>query len=158
MYEHKDIIVVKDLYKRFGDVKALNGVSMTVEQGTVVVIIGPSGGGKSTLLRCINYLEVPTSGEVWVDGQRLTTNPKQLNAVRAEIGMVFQLFNLFPHLSVLDNVTLAQRTVRKRSTEEAKAIAMEQLRHVGIPATIRWTTTARGDCAGAGDEPQDHAL
>jgi len=133
MDEHKDIIVVKDLYKRFGDVEAINGINLTVEQGTVVVIIGPSGGGKSTLLRCINYLEVPTSGEVWVDGQRLTTSPKQLNAVRAEIGMVFQLFNLFPHLSVLDNVTLAQRIVRKRSTEEAEAIAMEQLRHVGIP-------------------------
>ncbi len=134
MSEDKDnIIVVKNLHKHFGDIKALDGVNMTVERSAVVVIIGPSGGGKSTLLRCVNYLEVPTSGEVWVDGQRLTTNPKQLNAVRAEIGMVFQLFNLFPHLSVLDNVTLAQRTVRKRSTEEAKAIAMEQLRHVGIP-------------------------
>jgi polar amino acid transport system ATP-binding protein len=128
-----NIIVVKNLHKHFGDVQALNGVSLTVERGSVVVIIGPSGSGKSTLLRCINHLETPTCGEVWIDGKRLTTNPKQLNAVRAEIGMVFQLFNLFPHLTVLENVTLAQRVVRKRSQEEAKEIAMQQLEHVGIP-------------------------
>jgi polar amino acid transport system ATP-binding protein len=128
-----NIIEVKDLHKHFGDIKALNGVSLTVERGKVVVIIGPSGSGKSTLLRCINHLETPTSGAVWIDGERLTTNAKQLNAVRAEIGMVFQLFNLFPHLTVLDNVTLAQRVVRKRSQEEAKEIAMQQLQHVGIP-------------------------
>jgi polar amino acid transport system ATP-binding protein len=128
-----NIIEVKNLYKHFGVVEALNGVSLTVERGKVVVVIGPSGSGKSTLLRCINHLETPTSGEVRIDGERLTTNPKQLNAVRAEIGMVFQLFNLFPHLTVLDNVTLAQRVVRKRSQEEAREIAMQQLEHVGIP-------------------------
>jgi ABC-type polar amino acid transport system ATPase subunit len=128
-----NIIEVKELHKHFGDVKALNGISLTVERGSVVVVIGPSGSGKSTLLRCINHLETPTSGEVWIDGELLTTDAKQLNAVRAEIGMVFQLFNLFPHLTVLENVTLAQRVVRKRSTEEAEEIAMEQLRHVGIP-------------------------
>jgi polar amino acid transport system ATP-binding protein len=128
-----NIIEVKNLHKHFGDVHALNGISLTVERGSVVVVIGPSGSGKSTLLRCINHLETPTSGEVWIDGERLTANPKQLNAVRAEIGMVFQLFNLFPHLTVLENVTLAQRVVRKRSQEEAKEIAMQQLQHVGIP-------------------------
>jgi polar amino acid transport system ATP-binding protein len=128
-----NIIVVKDLHKHFGDVQALNGVSLTVERGSVVVVIGPSGSGKSTLLRCINHLETPTSGEVWIDGEHLTTNAKQLNAVRAEIGMVFQLFNLFPHLTVLKNVTLAQRVVRKRPQEEAQEIAMQQLEHVGIP-------------------------
>jgi polar amino acid transport system ATP-binding protein len=128
-----NIIEVKNLHKHFGDVQALNGVSLTVERGSVVVVIGPSGSGKSTLLRCINHLETPTSGEVWIDGEILTTNSKQLNAVRAEIGMVFQLFNLFPHLTVLENVTLAQRVVRKRSQEEAKEIAMQQLKHVGIP-------------------------
>jgi len=133
MSEHKDIIVIKDLHKHFGDVEALNGINLRVERGKVVIVIGPSGSGKSTMLRCINYLEVPTSGEVWIDGQRLTTNPKQLNAIRTEIGMVFQLFNLFPHLTALENVTLAQRIVRKRSTEEAEEIAMEQLRRVGIP-------------------------
>jgi polar amino acid transport system ATP-binding protein len=128
-----NIIEVKNLHKHFGAVQALNGVSLTVERGSVVVVIGPSGSGKSTLLRCINHLETPTSGEVWIDGERLTTNAKQLNAIRAEIGMVFQLFNLFPHLTVLENVTLAQRVVRKRSQEEAKEIALQQLRHVGIP-------------------------
>ena len=133
MSEHKDIIVIKDLHKHFGDVKALNGVNLRVGQGKVVIVIGPSGSGKSTMLRCINHLEVPTSGEIWIDDQRLTTNPKQLNAIRTEIGMVFQLFNLFPHLTALENVTLAQRIVRKRSTEEAEAIAMEQLKKVGIP-------------------------
>ncbi|MCX7682544.1 MAG: amino acid ABC transporter ATP-binding protein [Anaerolineae bacterium] len=127
------MIVIKNLHKYFGSVKALNGVSLSVERGTVVVIIGPSGSGKSTLLRCINYLEVPTSGEVWIDGRLMTTNPQQLNETRAEIGMVFQLFNLFPHLTALENVTLAQRIVRKRTREEAEAIAMEQLRKVGIP-------------------------
>ena len=133
MSEHKDIIVIKDLHKHFGDVEALNGINLRVEQGKVVIVIGPSGSGKSTMLRCINHLEVPTSGEVWIDGQRLTTDPKQLNAIRAEIGMVFQLFNLFPHLTALENVTLAQRIVRNRSTEEAEEIAMQQLRRVGIP-------------------------
>jgi len=118
MSEHKDIIVIKDLHKHFGDVEALNGINLRVERGKVVIVIGPSGSGKSTMLRCINYLEVPTSGEIWIDGQRLTTDPKQLNAIRTEIGMVFQLFNLFPHLTALENVTLAQRIVRKRSTEE----------------------------------------
>lgn len=129
----KDIIVIKDLHKHFGHVKALNGINLSVEQGKVVVVIGPSGSGKSTMLRCINYLEVPTSGEIWVDGQRMTTDPKQLNAMRTEIGMVFQLFNLFPHLTALENVTLAQRIVRNRTTEEAEEVAMEQLRKVGIP-------------------------
>jgi polar amino acid transport system ATP-binding protein len=133
MGENQDIIVIKDVHKHFGNVKALNGISTTVKQGSVVVVIGPSGGGKSTLLRCINYLETPTSGKIWIDGQLVTTNPKQLNAIRTEIGMVFQLFNLFPHLTVLDNVTLAQRVVRGRWPEEAKDIAMEQLRKVGIP-------------------------
>jgi len=127
------IIVVKDLFKRFGKVEALNGVSLEVDRGKVVVIIGPSGSGKSTLLRCINYLEAPTSGEVWVEGKRLTTDQRQLNAVRAEIGLVFQLFNLFPHLTVLENVTLAQRVVRRRSRQEAEGIARQQLEHVGIP-------------------------
>jgi len=127
------MILVKDLHKHFDDVLALNGVSLTVEGGRVVVIIGPSGSGKSTLLRCVNHLETPTSGEVWIDGERLTTNQAHLNEVRAEIGMVFQLFNLFPHLSALDNVTLAQKVVRGRSKEEAAETAMKQLERVGIP-------------------------
>jgi ABC-type polar amino acid transport system ATPase subunit len=133
MTNDEDIIVIKDLYKHFGDVKALDGVSLTVERGSVVVVIGPSGSGKSTMLRCINHLEVPTSGKIWIDGELLTHSPKQLNAIRAEIGMVFQLFNLFPHLTAMENVTLAQKVVRKRSKEEAAEIAMAQLTRVGIP-------------------------
>jgi polar amino acid transport system ATP-binding protein len=129
----KPIIEVKNLHKHFDDVQALNGVSLTVGRGRVVVIIGPSGSGKSTLLRCVNHLETPTSGEVWIDGEQLTSNQAHLNEVRAEIGLVFQLFNLFPHLSALENVTLAQEVVRKRSKEEAIETAMKQLERVGIP-------------------------
>jgi len=126
------IIEVKNLYKHFGTVKALNGVSLDVERGSVVVVIGPSGSGKSTMLRCINHLETPTSGEIWIDGELLSGNQEHLNLVRTEIGMVFQLFNLFPHLTALDNITLAQKVVRKRSEEEAKETALAQLERVGI--------------------------
>jgi polar amino acid transport system ATP-binding protein len=133
MTDTQDIIVIKDLHKHFGDVKALNGVSLTVQRGKVVVIIGPSGSGKSTMLRCINQLEKPTSGEIWIDGDLLTGDQKHLNAIRAEIGMVFQLFNLFPHLTALENVTLAQKVVRRRSRDESAEIAMKQLTRVGIP-------------------------
>ena len=128
-----DMIVIKDLHKHFNHVKALNGLSLSVGRGRVVVIIGPSGSGKSTMLRCINHLETPTSGEIWIDGEKLSNDPKQLDAIRAEIGMVFQLFNLFPHLTALENVTLAQTVVRKRSKDEAKEISMKQLQRVGIP-------------------------
>jgi len=133
MSNNDQIIVVKDLYKYFDDIKAVDGVSLTIEQGKVVVVIGPSGSGKSTLLRCINHLEEPTSGEIWIDGEKLTHAAKQINEIRAEIGMVFQLFNLFPHLTALENVTLAQKVVRGRSKDEAKQIAMEKLQRVGIP-------------------------
>jgi ABC-type polar amino acid transport system ATPase subunit len=133
MTNPNDIIVIKDLHKHFGDVKALNGISLTVERGKVVVVIGPSGSGKSTMLRCINHLEKPTSGEIWIDGEHLTGDQKHINEIRAEIGMVFQLFNLFPHLTALENVTLAQKVVRGRSKEEATEVAMQQLKRVGIP-------------------------
>jgi ABC-type polar amino acid transport system ATPase subunit len=131
--EDDNIIIVKDLHKHFGEVKALNGVSLTVKRGKVVVVIGPSGSGKSTMLRCINHLEKPTSGEIYIDGQRLTGDQKHLNLIRAEIGMVFQLFNLFPHLTALQNITLAQKIVRGRSKEDANEIAIQQLTRVGIP-------------------------
>ncbi len=126
------IIVVKNLHKHFGHVKALRGVDLTVDRGSVVVIVGPSGSGKSTLLRCINHLEVETAGEVWVDGQRLSKDQKQINDIRAEIGMVFQLFNLFPHLTVVENITLAQKVVRSRNETIAHQVAMQQLERVGI--------------------------
>ncbi len=133
MTNSKDMIVIENLHKHFGKVKALNGVSLTVERGKVVVVIGPSGSGKSTMLRCINHLEKPTKGSVWIDGELLSGEQKQLNSVRTEIGMVFQLFNLFPHLTALENVTLAQKVVRGRSKEEATELAMQQLKRVGIP-------------------------
>lgn len=127
------IIVVKNLDKHFGAVQAVNNVSLTVKAGEVVVIIGPSGSGKSTLLRCINHLETPTAGDIWVDGMHLSRKTKDINAVRREIGMVFQQFNLFPHLTALENITIAQTVVRKRSREEAQTIARQQLARVGIP-------------------------
>jgi polar amino acid transport system ATP-binding protein len=128
-----DIIVIDNLYKTFGNVTAVNGFSLTVRRGEVVVIVGPSGSGKSTVLRCINHLEVPTDGAVYVDGVHLEDKKTDINAVRAEVGMVFQQFNLFGHLSVLDNITLAQRLIRKRNRPEAERIGMEQLERVGIP-------------------------
>ena len=127
-----NLVEVRNLDKWFGDLQALNDVSMTVEQGKVMVIIGPSGSGKSTLLRCINYLEVPTDGEVWFMGEKMTEDQKTLNQHRAEIGMVFQSFNLYAHLTILENITLAQRVVKKTKKKKAEEIAMEQLRKVGI--------------------------
>ena len=126
------IIQIKNVHKRFGSVHALRGVSLDVERGEVVVIIGPSGSGKSTLLRCINRLEEFNEGSIVVDGIPLDT-AENINAVRTEVGMVFQQFNLFPHLSVMDNITLAQRIIRKRDKAEADEIAMQLLNKVGIP-------------------------
>ena len=126
------MIEVKNLHKWFGDLHAVDDVNLSVQQGKVVVIIGPSGSGKSTLLRCMNFLETPTSGEVWFMGERMTTDQKDLNRHRAEIGMVFQSFNLYAHLTVMENITLAQRVVKKTEKKEAEAVAMEQLRKVGI--------------------------
>jgi polar amino acid transport system ATP-binding protein len=125
------IISIENVYKSFGHVKAVVDVSLDVYPGEVVVIIGPSGGGKSTLLRCINKLETIDRGRIVVDGYSVT-EVENINKVRAEIGMVFQLFNLFPHLTALENITLAQRVVRKRGEKKAKKIAHEQLVKVGI--------------------------
>ena len=127
------VIILQELYKSFGSIQAVQGVNLTVSRGQVVVLIGPSGSGKSTVLRCINLLETPSSGEVWVNGHRLTQKGADIDAVRADIGMVFQQFNLYPHLTVLENVCLAQRVVRKRSRQEAERNAMVQLERVGIP-------------------------
>ena len=133
MANNEPIIKVIDVHKHFGHVEAVRGVSLDVYPAEVVVIIGPSGSGKSTLLRCINHLETADSGNIIVDGFPVLDPKTDINVVRAEVGMVFQLFNLFPHLTALGNVVLAQRVVRKRSKEEAEAIAMEQLTKVGIP-------------------------
>lgn len=128
-----DIIVIDDLHKYFGDIQAVKGVNLRIKQGEVVIVVGPSGSGKSTVLRCVNHLEVPTSGSVYIDGVHLEDKKTNINHVRAEVGMVFQQFNLFPHLSVLENVTVAQTMVRKRSKSEAREIGMKQLTRVGIP-------------------------
>ncbi len=127
------IIEIRNLHKWFGRVHALNDICLDVPVGEVLVIIGPSGSGKSTLLRCINHLEKPTSGHLFIDGVDLEAKDTDINKIRAEIGMVFQQFNLFPHKTALQNITLAQRIVRKRSNEEAERVARELLERVGIP-------------------------
>ena len=126
------IIQIKDVKKRFGRVEALRGVSLDVNEGEVVVAVGPSGSGKTTLLRCINRLEEYEEGTIVVDGMTLD-NTSTINAIRSEVGMVFQSFNLFPHLTALQNLMLAQCTVRKRSRDEAEGIARALLAKVGIP-------------------------
>jgi polar amino acid transport system ATP-binding protein len=134
--EREPIIVIENVHKHFGtEVHALRGVSLDVYPQEVVVIIGPSGSGKSTLLRCINRLESVDSGSVTVDGIPMD-RPQNINRVRAEVGMVFQLFNLFPHLTVLGNVLLAQKVVRRRTDAEAEEVALDLLQKVGIPEKV----------------------
>ena len=128
----ESIIHIENIHKYFGQVHALRGVSLDVGKGEVVVIIGPSGSGKSTLLRCINRLEEYEEGKIIVDGIPLDS-AGNINAVRTEVGMVFQQFNLFSHMTVLDNINLAQRVIRKRSKAECDRIALELLDKVGIP-------------------------
>ncbi|WP_028257426.1 amino acid ABC transporter ATP-binding protein [Veillonella montpellierensis] len=125
------MIKLQNIHKNFGKNEVLKGINLHVEKGEVVVIIGPSGSGKSTVLRCMNYLEVPTSGDVLVDGLNLN-DKNNVNRVRTEVGMVFQRFNLFPHMTVMDNLTLAQRKVRKIPKAEAEATGLALLKRVGL--------------------------
>lgn len=130
-------IEIKNLYKDYTveglkTVHAVRNASLTVDDGEVVVIIGPSGSGKSTLLRCVNKLEEPTSGNIMIDGVDVTDPTTDLRKVREEVGMVFQSFNLFPHLSVLDNITLAPRKVLKMDRKKAEELGMELLERVGL--------------------------
>jgi polar amino acid transport system ATP-binding protein len=125
-------IVVRELHKYFGPLEVLKGIDFHVDPGEVVCVIGPSGSGKSTLLRCINQLETPTSGQILLAGTDVTDPDVDIDAVRRRIGMVFQQFNLFPHLSVLDNLTLAPRRVLGRSAAAAEAVARENLEKVGL--------------------------
>ncbi|GCL66743.1 amino acid ABC transporter ATP-binding protein [Veillonella tobetsuensis] len=125
------MIDLKDVRKSFGKNEVLKGINLHIDKGEVVVIIGPSGSGKSTVLRTMNYLEEPTSGQVIVDGMDLSDKNK-LNEVRTEVGMVFQNFNLFPHMTVLENLTLAQINVRKTDKKTADDIAMKLLERVGL--------------------------
>ena len=128
----EDIIICRDVHKWFGDFHALRGVSATVRRGEVVVIFGPSGSGKSTFIRTINRLEEHQKGQIIVDGIEMTNDIRNIEAIRRDTGMVFQQFNLFPHLTVLQNITLAPLWVRKKTKKEAEATAMELLERVGI--------------------------
>ena len=125
-------IEVRDLHKYFGENEVLKGIDFHVEHGQVVCVIGPSGSGKSTLLRCVNRLEEPTSGQIFVEGVDICDEETDLNGVRSRIGMVFQSFNLFPHMTVLDNLCIAQRRVKKRSRAEAEVVARANLERVGL--------------------------
>ena len=126
------MIEVKGLCKSFGDLKVLKGIDDSINKGEVVVVIGPSGSGKSTYLRCINYMEEATQGQILIDGVDITDKSIDINEIRQKVGMVFQHFNLFPHMTVLENITLAPIQVKKMSEEEAKEIAYKLLDKVGL--------------------------
>ena len=126
------MVSIQHLEKSFGDTKVLRDVNIDIQKGEVVVVLGPSGSGKSTMLRCINLLETPTGGHIFIEGQEITDPKTDINKLREHVGMVFQSFNLFPHLSAKKNVMLAQQKVLKRSKEEAEKIALERLTEVGL--------------------------
>jgi polar amino acid transport system ATP-binding protein len=129
-------IDVQDLHKSFGANEVLKGIDFHVDNGQVVCVIGPSGSGKSTLLRCVNLLETPTSGRIFVEGIEITDPDVDVDKVRSRIGIVFQAFNLFPHLSVLRNLTIAQQRVKGRSKDEAVAVARKNLEKVGLSEKV----------------------
>lgn len=132
------VVRIEDLHKSFGDNEVLRGIDLDIQRGEVVVILGPSGSGKSTLLRCVNLLERPTSGRIFFEDTEITAKATDINKVRAKVGMVFQNFNLFPHLSAKGNVMLAQQKVLRRSREEAGRIAIDQLTRVGLGDRIEY--------------------
>jgi polar amino acid transport system ATP-binding protein len=125
-------IELRGLHKSFGDLEVLTGIDLTIDEGEVVCVIGPSGSGKSTMLRCVNRLEEPTGGQVLVEGHDITDPDADVDAIRSRVGMVFQSFELFPHLTVLRNLTIAQRRVRKRSRGESVEVAERNLDKVGL--------------------------
>lgn len=127
------MIETKNLVKQFGDHVVLNGITQTIEKGEKVVVIGPSGSGKSTFLRCLNLLEVPTSGEIWFEGNNITAPKTDINRLRQKMGMVFQQFNLFPHLTVKENITLAPVKLGLMKQAEADQKAGTLLERVGLP-------------------------
>ncbi|SIN87833.1 amino acid ABC transporter ATP-binding protein [Halodesulfovibrio marinisediminis] len=133
MSDTSNMIEIRNLHKSYGDIEVIKGVDLSVKQGEVVVILGPSGSGKSTVLRCINRLEEISSGSIVVDGYDLYAKETDINYVRSEAGMVFQQFNLFPHLSVLQNITIGLIKVRKMDKAEADKIALSLLEKVGLP-------------------------
>jgi len=126
------VISVRDLHKKFGKLHVLKGIDIEISQGEVVVVIGPSGSGKSTFLRCLNLLEIPTDGEIIFEGLSITDKKNDINKLRQKMGMVFQQFNLFPHMTVLENITLAPLKLKNISKQEADEIAMKLLKRVGL--------------------------
>ncbi len=126
------MITVKNLKKTFGDLEVLCGIDEHIEKGEVVVVIGPSGSGKSTFLRCLNLLETPTDGEIFIDNERINDPKVDVNRIRQKMGMVFQHFNLFPHLTILNNITLAPVLLKKMTKEQAHDKAIELLAKVGL--------------------------
>ena len=132
MSETDSMVSIQHLSKSFGDTEVLKDVNIEVKKGSVVVVLGPSGSGKSTMLRCINLLEKPSGGHIFIEGNEITDLKTDINKLREHVGMVFQQFNLFPHLTAKKNVMLAQRKVLKRSKEEAEQIALKELARVGL--------------------------
>ena len=128
---------ILDAHKRFGKLEAVRGASLEVQKGEVVLVIGPSGSGKSTLLRCVNRLEHLNSGEIWIDDERVSDPRLDVRHIREEVGMVFQSFNLFPHLSAMGNITIAPRIVKKMSKEEAEAVGLRLLERVGLADKVK---------------------
>ncbi|EGD48031.1 ABC transporter related protein [Ruminiclostridium papyrosolvens DSM 2782] len=126
------MINVKNLHKKFGSLHVLQGIDVTIEKGEVVVVIGPSGSGKSTFLRCLNLLEQPTGGEIILEGINITDKNNDINKQRQKMGMVFQNFNLFPHLSIIDNITLGPVKLKNQTPEQAKENAMALLKRIGL--------------------------
>ena len=162
----QDIIISRDVHKWFDNFHVLKGINLNVKKGEVVVIFGPSGSGKSTFIRCINRLEEHQKGQIIVDGVELTNDIRNIEAIRSEVGMVFQQFNLFPHLTVLQNVMLAPVWVRRSSKDQASETAMQLLRRVGIPEQANkypgqlsgGAAAACCHCSCACNAAQDHAL
>ena len=130
--DRNDEIQIYDLHKSFGSVEVLKGITLTVHRGEVVCVIGPSGSGKSTLLRCVNLLEVPTSGRIFILNEEITDPDADVDGIRTKMGMVFQQFNLFPHLTALENCTVGPIMVRKKAREEADGFALGYLTKVGL--------------------------
>ena len=129
----EDVIICRNVHKWYGEFEALKGIDFDVKAGEVIVILGPSGSGKSTFIRCLNRLEEHQEGRIIIDGTELTHDLRNINVIRREVGMVFQQFNLFPHLTVLENITLAPINVRKWTRDRAEELAMQWLTRVGIP-------------------------
>lgn len=143
--DQKPILILEDVCKFFGDFQALRNINLQIKKGERVVVCGPSGSGKSTMIRCINRLEEHNSGKIFVDGRELTSAVKDINAVRREVGMVFQSFNLFPHLTVIKNLMLALKLVRKAKKSDARKTAMRFLERVHIPEQAdKWPSQLSG--------------